>query len=117
MLSVSGVGRLTKDPEVHDAGGRQKVSFTLVSNRNYKKDDKWIEEPTFLDVVVWGGLTESALRFKKGFTVHVTGRLEQERWKHKESGENRSKYILNASGLQSIGNKRDEKEEKEESPF
>ena len=114
MLSVSGVGRLVKDPESRQVGEQTKVSFTVVSNRNYKKNDEWVETPTFLDVAVWGGLAESAMRFKKGHVIQVVGRLEQERWKAKDSGEERSKLILNATSLESINNKKDDKEGKVE---
>ncbi len=122
MISVSAVGRLVKDPESRQVGEQTKVSFTVVSNRNYKKGDDWVENPTFLDISVWGGLTESAMRFKKGHTIQVVGRLEQERWKAKDSGEERSKLILNASALESINNKKDEEKETvgagtESSPF
>jgi single-strand DNA-binding protein len=57
-------------------------------------------EPTFVDVVCFGKLAENvAESVGKGTRVTVTGKIRQERWADKESGENRSRITVVADDI------------------
>ncbi|MGA2090799.1 MAG: single-stranded DNA-binding protein [Endomicrobiales bacterium] len=85
--SVTLVGRLTRDPEVRfTAKGDAVCSFDIAVNRRFKSTTgEWKDDTTFIGVVVWG---ESAKRcgerLKKGFPVHVEGRIQSRQWETKE---------------------------------
>ncbi len=101
---VVAVGRLVKDPVVREAGSKEVGTFTLATNRSYQKDGEWVDLPaTYLDVKAWDRLAESCKRLGKGQEVMVYGELEQETWKDKESGDNRSKLVLNAQRIKKVG--------------
>jgi single-strand DNA-binding protein len=85
-------GNLTRDPEVRStASGSIVCSFSIASNRSFKKGDEWENEVSFFDIEVWGKLAENIGTYcKKGRGVRVVGRLKQERWTDAD-GKSRSK--------------------------
>jgi single-strand DNA-binding protein len=85
--SVTLVGRLTRDPEVRFTGkGQSMCRFDLAVNRRYKDSSgNWQDDASFIPVVVWGdAATRCGERLKKGFPVHVEGRLQSRAWETKE---------------------------------
>ena len=86
-------GRLTRDLGERDfraiGDGSSALSFPIASNRAVKDGDGWRDEPSFLDVTVFGKQAE-ALRgwLCKGSHVFIEGSLRQERWQGK-NGESR----------------------------
>ena len=76
------VGRLTKDPEVKEAGSSVVTKLGIALNRNWKNDkDEWQQKTTFVDVEAWGKTGEIAAEFlKKGAVALVQGRLEMDEW-------------------------------------
>lgn len=94
------VGHTTKEPEVKTLpGGDSKVAtLRLAVNRSYKKGDKWIDKPTFVDCEAWNQKAEYIERtVGKGTEVYIRGRLETDEWQTKDTGEKRSKikvYVL-----------------------
>lgn len=100
MNSISLMGRLASDVETREVGsdGVKVSEFRLAVRKN--KD-----EAVFVDVKAWRGSSDIAEKYlKKGSFVGVTGRLDQENWKDKESGANRSKIVVVATDL-SLGPK------------
>lgn len=89
--NVTLVGNLTKDPDLrYTTGGRGVVSFGLAVNRRYQKNNEWVEETSFFNIVAWGDLGENlAASVTKGNRIMVTGRLEQRSYETKE-GDKRS---------------------------
>ncbi len=93
------VGHTTKEPEIKEIGGDSRVAtIRLAINRSYKKGDKWIDKPTFVDCEAWNQKADYIERsVGKGTEVYIRGRLETDEWTAKDSGEKRSKlkvYVL-----------------------
>ncbi|MDR1926723.1 MAG: single-stranded DNA-binding protein [Endomicrobium sp.] len=83
--SVIMVGRLTGDPELRRTStGKSVCSFDIAIGRRVKDlvTGEWKDaDPTFVPVIVWGDQAERCGdRLKKGFPVHVEGRLQTNRW-------------------------------------
>ena len=91
MNSLQILGRLTRDPEIKNANGKSVCQFAIAVNRNK-------EEADFFECVAWEKTAETISQYvKKGQRILIDGRLQQDRWKDQQSGENRStvKIILN----------------------
>lgn len=100
------LGNLTRDPEVRSTpSGASVCTLGLAVNRRYttsKGEDR--EETCFVDVETWGRQAENCGRFlSKGRPVLVEGRLHQDQWQDKNSGENRSKILIRAENVQFLG--------------
>lgn len=76
------MGNVTNDPDLrYTPGGTAVLSFGMATNRRYQKDNEWVDEPTYHNVVVWGTRAQSlAQRIKKGTKVHVAGRIQTRSW-------------------------------------
>lgn len=105
------IGNLTKDPELkYTPGGAAVCEFTVAVNRRWsdKASGEKKEEVSFFDIVAWNRTAEVAAQYlKKGRSVFVEARAEQQRWKT-EDGQNRSRIRFVAESLQFMGGKRDE---------
>lgn len=69
------IGRITKDPElVAVNGGKEKVSFTVASERSYGKDESGNRICDFWYCTAWGKTAAFiAQYFKKGKTIVILG--------------------------------------------
>ena len=96
------IGRLTRDPELRQAGQAQVCEFGLATGRKFKGQDGTMkEETTFVDVACWGKLAENVSRYmKKGRQIFVGGRLKLDSWEDKQSGQKRSKLSVVAENVQ-----------------
>jgi single-strand DNA-binding protein len=104
--TVMMVGRLTRDPELRRTGtGKAVCAFDIAIGRRYKDatTGEWKDaDPTFIPIVVWAEQGERcAERLKKGFPVHIEGRLQSEKWTATD-GTNRSRLVVVASRVQSL---------------
>jgi len=101
------VGNLTRDPEVrYTPGGTAVCDISLAVNSNWtdRKTNERKEEVTFIDVTLWGRTAEIAGEYlTKGRPVLIEGRLQQDRWDDKETGQKRSKLKVVADGMQLLG--------------
>jgi single-strand DNA-binding protein len=97
------VGCLTRDAELKfTASGQGVCKFSIAVNRSRKVGDKWEEEASFFDIVLWGKQGESLNQYLvKGKQVAVAGELRQERWE--QDGQNRSKVTVTAATVQLLG--------------
>lgn len=86
-------GNLTRDPELRTTqSGTSVLSMAVAVNERVKRGDQWEDRPSFVDVTVWGARAEALSKFlRKGLRVAVSGRLRQDRWQDKQTGENRSR--------------------------
>ena len=98
--STTLIGTLGKDPELrYTTGGTGVASFSMAVNRSYKKNDEWVQETSWFDVVCWGDLGEHcAESLVKGNRVIATGRLQQRSWETRE-GEKRYAIELVADAV------------------
>jgi len=99
MLNINNymfTGRLTRDPEVRNAGDTTICAFTVaVSNRYQDRSGEWKDDTAFLDVKVFGKTADRVAEFSKGQPVYVEGRIKQENWE--KDGQKRSKIVVNAA--------------------
>ena len=94
--SVVLVGRITKDVGSDErsfsyvGNGTAKAVVNIAVNRGVKKGDKWEDETSFFDVVIWGKTAENLKpRLTKGTQIAVSGYLKQDRWE--KDGQKQSK--------------------------
>ena len=97
------VGRLTRNAELKYTNSGAAVSkFGIAINQRRKKDDQWVDEVNFFDVVLWGKSAESINQYLvKGKQVGIEGQLRQDRWE--QDGQSRSKVEIVASNVQLLG--------------
>ena len=103
--SVVLVGRITKDVGSDErsfsyiGNGTAKAVVNIAVNRGVKKGDKWEDETSFFDVVIWGKLAENLKpRLTKGKQISVMGFLKQDRWE--KDGQKQSKIYVNAEQVE-----------------
>lgn len=86
-------GNLTRDPELRTTqSGTSVLSMGVAVNERVKRGDQWEDRPSYVDVTVWGARAEALSKFlRKGLRVAVSGRLRQDRWQDRQTGENRSR--------------------------
>ena len=102
------MGNLTRDPELrYTPKGSAVCEFGLAVNRQWKGEDgAKKEDVSFFDVVAWGRTGEVAAEYlRKGRPVFIAGRLQQERWDDKTTGQKRSKVKIVAERIQFLGAK------------
>lgn len=97
------VGRLTRNAELKYTNNGQAVSkFGLAINQRRKKDDQWVDEAHFFDIVLWGKTAESLNQYLvKGKQVGIEGQLRQNRWE--QDGQARSKVEISATNVMLLG--------------
>ena len=79
------IGNLTKDAEHRFTTSNTEVtSFSLVTNHSYKKDEKWEDEPTFHNCVMFGVSDYLKEKLVKGAKFYVEGRLAKRNYENKE---------------------------------
>jgi single-strand DNA-binding protein len=87
------VGNMTRDIEVRTLpSGTQVADMAVAVNERIKKGDQWVDETSFVDCTVFGKTAELIQRFGgKGKKILAEGRLRQDKWVDKASGQNRTK--------------------------
>lgn len=91
MNTVCLIGRLGRDPELRvTQGGTSVARFSIaVDRRDEAKTTDWFE------ITCFGKVAESTGQYmKKGCMVGITGRLQQDKWTDKQSGQNKSKVSI-----------------------
>ena len=74
------MGRLTRDPELRQAGDTPVCTFRIACDRDYKNKGGE-KEADFVDVVAWRKLGENVAQyFAKGRMAVVSGRLQIRSW-------------------------------------
>lgn len=77
-------GRVVSDPEFRFMdNGAARLRARIAVNRSYRdRNDKWQEETSFFDIVLWQKFAETLCRrLVKGTPVFVTGRLSSRNWR------------------------------------
>lgn len=103
------IGNLTADPEVRTTPrGNSVAELRLAVNRvsSGPNDGERREETTFLDVTCWGRTAEIAGQYlAKGRPVFIEGRLQQDTWEDKQTGQKRSKIRIVAENMQLLSSR------------
>lgn len=100
------MGNLTRNPETRfTQAGMPIVNFGLAVNRRFQDGDgNWKEEPTFIDVTIFGKRGEAFARFHtKGKPALVEGHLRMDNWEDKQTGQKRSKLYVVAENWEFVG--------------
>jgi single-strand DNA-binding protein len=100
------IGNLTRDPEVrYTPKGAAVCDVSIAVNRKWKDEaGKINEEVTYVEIVIWGKTAEHVGQYlKKGSSACFEGRLQQESWEDKTTGQKRSKLRVVAETVQFLG--------------
>ena len=108
--SVSINGRLVREAILsYSNGGTAILKFSIAVNRSVKKGDKWEDEASFFDCVMFSKMAESVNKYlEKGKQVSIIGELKQERWE--KDGKQNSKVVIVVEKLQLLGSKDEQKQ-------
>ena len=106
------MGNLTRDPELRFTGNNMAVcKFGLAVNRRFKDGatGEWKEEPTFVDVTIFGARAEPFAKYhKKGKPAFIEGSLRLDSGEDKNGGGKRSKLFVVADTWEFVGGGREE---------
>lgn len=94
-------GNLVRDSELkYTNSGLAICEFAVAVNDRRKQGDDWVDEVSYFDVTLFGRSGEAIQRYlMKGKQVVVEGKLRQDRWQDRESGQNRSKVVVIANNV------------------
>ncbi len=98
------LGNLTRDVELKYTANQTAVTDVglAVNDRRKTATGEWIDEPTFLDVTLWGRTAEIASQYlSKGSPVLIEGRLKLDTWE--SEGQKRSKLRVVGERMQLLG--------------
>ena len=96
LNTVTLTGRLTKDVDHRTTNSGTEVANITVATNGYKEGDT-----SYIDLVLFGKTAEVASKYiSKGQQIGVTGRLKQESWEDKTTGQKRSKLVVIVDNLQ-----------------
>lgn len=105
------MGNLTRDPEIRFTQNQMAIcKVGLAVNRRFKdsQTDEWREEPTFVDVTIFGKRGEAFEKYhRKGASAFLEGELRLDTWEDKNSGAKRSKLYVVANNWEFVGGSRD----------
>lgn len=97
MNTVIIKGNITRDPELrYLPNGTPVCGFGIAVNEKWTGDDGQKKERVdFFDVEAWSKRGETVAQwFKKGNPILITGKLKQETWDDKQTGQKRSKIKI-----------------------
>lgn len=116
LASITLVGRLTRDAELkYTQAGDALCHFTIATDSRVKKDGRWIDEPSYWDVDLWGKRAESLNQYLvKGKLVAMVGPIRQERWE--KDGAKHQKDRVNADDVQLLGDNGSARQEARQNP-
>ena len=110
--SVVLVGRITKDVGSDErsfsyiGNGTAKAVVNIAVNRGVKKGDKWEDETSFFDVVIWGKTAENLKpRLTKGTQITVSGYLKQDRWEKDGQKQSRVQVVADMVEIPNVSKK------------
>jgi single-strand DNA-binding protein len=99
------LGNLTRDPEIRYLPSGMAVSDigVAVNDRRKNANGEWVEEPTFIDVTLWGRTAEVVGEYLgKGSPIFIEGRLKLDSWEGQD-GQKRSKLKVIGERIQLLG--------------
>jgi single-strand DNA-binding protein len=92
--------RLGRDPELkYTSGGQAYCKLAAAHDENYKDAaGAWQKKPVWLSVTLWREAAEAAgNNLRKGDPVMIEGRLTQNEWTDKQTGQKRTQLEISAS--------------------
>ncbi len=101
-------GNLTRDPDARRTNsGISLCKLGMAVNRRFRtQSGEQREEILFVDVDVWGKSADFCRDYlRKGASVLIEGRLRMDSWEDKTTGQQRSKLLVVADHVQSLGSR------------
>lgn len=122
LNKVTIAGHLTRDPEVqYTPKGDAVAKIAVAINQTYTQDGEKRTSVEYQDVTFWRNQAEVVGKhLKKGDPIFVEGKLKTEKWKDKQTGQDRSRVGIVAQSFQFVGKKSQAQEQAEpadEIPF
>lgn len=105
------MGNVCRDPEIrYTTGGTAIASISLAVNRKWKDaNGETKEEVSFFDCTAFGKTAEVAGQYvRKGNPLLIDGRLKQETWEDRQTGQKRHKIVIIVESLVLCGSKRED---------
>src|ERR1700691_5944059 len=102
LNSVNLVGNITRDIELkYTSKGTAVCNMGLALNETWTNaDGERVDNVTFVDVTLWNKDAENAEKYLvKGQQVAIQGRLKANSWDDKNTGEKRTKLVVNCDRL------------------
>ena len=112
------LGNLTRDVEVRYLQSGMAVTDIglAVNDRRKNQAGEWVEQPTFVDVTLWGRTAEVAGEYlTKGSPILIEGRLKLDTWE--SDGQKRSKLKVVGERMQMLGGQSRNSTETEQPAF
>ena len=100
------MGNLTRDPELrYTPKGSAIAKLGLAVNRVWRTETgENREEVAFIDVEAWSQAAETISKYmKKGSPILIEGRLRQDTWDDKQTGQKRSKLLVVCESFKFVG--------------
>ncbi len=95
LNSVLLEGHLVQDPTQKQIEEASLCTFSLASNRYYKKETVNVQDTSYFQIEVWGKNADNCAKYlKKGSGVRIVGRLKQDRWKDAEDNSRNAVRIV-----------------------
>ena len=98
--TVTFTGRIGQDPVVLSNGG---IRLRVVTNDRVKNDQtgQWEDSKTsWWTVKIWNRMADQCKDIlKKGYEITVIGKIYEENWKDKTTGEARNSYEIQADSI------------------
>lgn len=85
LNKVQLIGNLGRDPEMrYSTNGQAQTKVSVATSRSYKKNEEWVEETEWHNIVIWGEKGERfAEQLRKGSKVYLEGSLKTTNWDDK----------------------------------
>ena len=101
------VGRVGRDAEVrYFESGKVKANFSVAVNRWDAKTKAEVAD--WFNIDVWDKQAEFAGEYvKKGIQVAIDGRITQNKWVDKATGEDKENFLIIANSIRLLGSKKD----------
>ena len=92
------IGRMTRDPETNFIqSGTAVTKFSIANNFKYKEK----ETVSYFNCIAWGKLGEVIAEYtKKGSRVSVEGKIRQQHYEDKKTGEKKSSFEVTVDFVQ-----------------
>lgn len=88
------IGRLTDNPEIKELESGKNVANVTVAVQRSFKNEEGVYETDFFPCSLWNGIAANTAEYcKKGDLVGIKGRLENNSYTDKETGE--TKFAVN----------------------
>ena len=109
-------GRLTKAPELKQAGSHTVCNLSIATNRKYTdQQGNKKEETEYHNAVAWGKQAETIAQYTaKGHTIYIEGRVKTDEWQDKEGNKRYTTRIIVEKFQFGDGNPKKEEKPKED---